>query len=147
MPSPTIDRIARKSVQVQVPKVPSHAAIASAAQRKDLVSLGATTDFQNEEWRKQLQLAIETAIAAALLSISSTSTGTGADGAQGPQGERGATGATGPQGPPGADGASGFSYPIDGGSASSVYGGLVPVDFGTASSVYGGVLLDLGGSS
>jgi hypothetical protein len=146
MPSPTIDRIARKSVPIQVPQFPSKAAIASAAQRKDLVSIGAAEDFQNEEWRKKLQLALETAIASALLSVS-VSTGTGADGATGPQGERGATGAQGPQGPAGADGSSGFSYPIDGGSASSVYGGLVPVDFGTASSVYGGVLLDLGGST
>lgn len=147
MPSPVIDRIARKNAPVQVPILPSVSAVASAAQRKDLVTLGASLDAQNEEWRKRLQLALETAIAAALLSVSSTSTGTGADGAQGPQGERGATGPQGPQGVPGADGASGFSYPIDGGSASSVYGGLVPVDFGTASSVYGGVLLDLGGSS
>lgn len=147
MPSPAIDRIARKSAPVQVPLLPSLSAISSAAQRKDLVTLGAAFDAQQEEWRKKLQLALETAIAAALLSVSTTSTGTGADGATGAQGERGATGATGPQGPAGADGADGFSYPIDGGTASSVYGGLVPVDFGSASSVYGGVLLDLGGSS
>lgn len=147
MPSPAIDRIARKNAPVQVPKLPSVSAISAAVQRKDLVTLGASLDLQNEEWRKKLQLALETAIAAALLSLSTSGTGTGADGATGPQGERGATGATGPQGPAGVDGGDGFSYPIDGGSASSVYGGLVPVDFGTASSVYGGVLLDLGGSS
>ena len=147
MPSPTIDRIARKSVPIQVPILPSLSTVAAAAQRKDLVTLGASFDMQQEEWRKKLQLAMETAIAAALLSVSSTSTGTGDDGATGPQGERGAAGAQGPQGPAGADGGDGFSYPIDGGSASSVYGGLVPVDFGTASSVYGGVLLDLGGST
>ena len=40
-------------------------------------------------------------------------------------------GATGPSRPAGADGADGFSYPIDGGTASSVYAGLVPVDFGS----------------
>lgn len=145
MPSPAIDRIARKNAPVQVPILPSLSAISSAAQRKDLVTLGAAFDAQQEEWRKKLQLALETAIASALLSVSNT--GTGTTGATGPQGERGATGETGPQGPAGADGASGFSYPIDGGTASSVYGGLVPVDFGSASSVYGGVLLDLGGSS
>lgn len=147
MPSPTIDRIARKSAPIQVPQLPSLSTVAAAAQRKDLVTLGASFDAQQEEWRKKLQLAVETAIAAALLSVSTTSTGTGTTGPQGPQGERGATGAQGPQGPAGADGSSGFSYPIDGGTASSVYGGLVPVDFGVASSVYGGVLLDLGGSS
>lgn len=146
MPSPAIDRIARKNAPVQVPILPSVSAVASAAQRKDLVTLGASLDAQNEEWRKRLQLALETAIAAALLSLSSTSTGTGADGAQGPQGERGATGATGPQGPAGADGAS-AAFAIEEGGAGAVYAGITPIEEGDASSVYTGVEgIDEGGA-
>jgi hypothetical protein len=146
MPSPTIDRIARKSVPIQVPQFPSKAAIASAAQRKDLVAIGAAEDFQNEEWRKKLQLALETAIASALLSLSSTSTGTGADGATGPQGERGATGPQGPQGVAGADGVSGL-FAIEEGSAWAVYAGITPLEEGDASSVYTGIEgIDEGGA-
>ena len=138
MPSPAIDRIARKNAPVQVPKLPSVSAISAAAQRKDLVTLGASLDLQNEEWRKKLQLALETAIAAALLSLSTSGTGTGADGAAGPQGERGATGATGPQGPAGADGES-AAFAIDEGSAGAIYTGITPLEEGDASSVYTGV--------
>ena len=58
MPSPAIDRIARKNAPVQVPKLPSVSAISAAVQRKDLVTLGASLDLQNEEWRKKLQLAL-----------------------------------------------------------------------------------------
>jgi len=144
MPSPAIDRIARKNAPVQVPILPSVSAVASAAQRKDLVTLGASLDAQNEEWRKRLQLALETAIAAALLSVSTT--GTGADGAQGPQGERGATGATGPQGPAGADGAS-AAFAIEEGGAGAVYAGITPIEEGDASSVYTGIEgIDEGGA-
>jgi hypothetical protein len=128
MPSPTIDRIARKSVPIQVPQFPSKSAIASAAQRKDLVAIGAAEDFQNEEWRKKLQLALETAIASALLSLSTTSAGTGATGEIGAQGERGATGERGPQGVAGESG----TYIFDG---------------GTASTSYSGALFNLGGAS
>ena len=138
MPSPAIDRSARKNAPVQVPKLPSVSAISAAAQRKDLVTLGASLDLQNEEWRKKLQLALETAIAAALLSLSTSGTGTGADGAAGPQGERGATGATGPQGPAGADGES-AAFAIDEGSAGAIYAGITPLEEGDASSVYTGV--------
>lgn len=138
MPSPAIDRIARKNAPVQVPKLPSVSAISAAAQRKDLVTLGASLDLQNEEWRKKLQLALETAIAAALLSLSTSGAGTGADGATGPQGERGATGATGPQGPAGADGESAL-FAIDEGSAGAIYAGITPLEEGDASSVYTGV--------
>ena len=127
MPSPAIDRIARKSVPIQVPQFPSKAAIAAAAQRKDLVAIGAAEDFQNEEWRKKLQLALETAIASALSGISTTGT-TGTQGPQGVQGERGATGDQGPQGVAGVSG----TYIFDG---------------GTASTSYGGTLFNLGGAS
>lgn len=138
MPSPAIDRIARKNAPVQVPKLPSVSAISAAAQRKDLVTLGASLDLQNEEWRKKLQLALETAIAAALLSLSTSGSGTGADGATGPQGERGATGATGPQGPAGADGEN-AAFAIDEGGAGAIYAGITPLEEGDASSVYTGV--------
>lgn len=146
MPSPTIDRIARKNAPVQVPILPSVSAVASAAQRKDLVVLGASLDAQNEEWRKRLQLALETAIAAALLSVSTTSTGTGTTGPQGPQGERGATGATGPQGPAGADGVS-TVFAIEEGGAGAVYAGITPIEEGDSLSVYTGIEgIDEGGA-
>lgn len=146
MPSPTIDRIARKNAPVQVPILPSVSAVASAAQRKDLVVLGASLDAQNEEWRKRLQLALETAIAAALLSVSATSTGTGTTGPQGPQGERGATGATGPQGPAGADGVS-TVFAIEEGGAGAVYAGITPIEEGDSLSVYTGIEgIDEGGA-
>jgi hypothetical protein len=138
MPSTTIDRIARKSVPIQVPILPSLSTVAAAAQRKDLVTLGASFDMQQEEWRKKLQLAMETAIAAALLSASSTSTGTGIAGATGPQGERGATGAQGPQGVAGADGISSL-FAIDEGLAGAVYAGITPLEEGDASSIYTGI--------
>lgn len=146
MPSPTIDRIARKNAPVQVPILPSVSAVASAAQRKDLVVLGASLDAQNEEWRKRLQLALETAIAAALLSVSTTSTGAGTTGPQGPQGERGATGATGPQGPAGADGVS-TVFAIEEGGAGAVYAGITPIEEGDSLSVYDGIEgIDEGGA-
>lgn len=139
------DRILKRSVPIQVPLLPKLAQIVGST-RKDLVPIGAAWDAASEEWRRRFQLQIEEAFGTALLAISSSG-GTGTQGPQGetgPPGPRGPTGATGATGAAGADG---FSYPIDGGTASSVYGGLVPVDFGSASSVYGGVLLDLGGSS
>lgn len=146
MPSPAIDRIARKNAPVQVPLLPSLSAISSAAQRKDLVTLGAAFDAQQEEWRKKLQLALETAIAAALLSVSTTSTGTGTTGPQGPQGERGATGATGPQGPAGADGVS-TVFAIEEGGAGAVYAGITPIEEGDSLSVYTGIEgIDEGGA-
>lgn len=138
------DRILKRSVPIQVPLLPKLAQIVGST-RKDLVPIAAAWDQSNEEWRRRLQLQIEEAFGTILLAAQSSGTGTqGPQGETGPAGPRGATGATGATGPAGADG---FSYPIDGGTASSVYGGLVPVDFGSASSVYGGVLLDLGGSS
>lgn len=138
-----IDRITRKTVPLQVPKMPSQAQIVGST-RKDLLPTASAIDHANEEWRKRLQLALETAIATALIGVS---TGTGTVGEQGPQGEQGPRGPQGIQGPPGSDGSSGFSYPIDGGAAASVYGGLVPVDFGFAATSFGGVTLDLGGAT
>ncbi len=138
------DRITRKTVPLQIPALPPLASIV-ASTRKDLLPVAAANDQAMEEWRKRLQLAIETAIATVLIGVSTSSTGT-----QGPKGDTGEAGPRGPQGvqgPPGTDGSSGFSYPIDGGAAASVYGGLVPVDFGFSATSFGGVTLDLGGAT
>jgi len=53
----------------------------------------------------------------------------GATGATGPKGDTGNTGATGPQGPAGADGAPYGN--IDGGTPTSIYGGIPSIDGGS----------------
>lgn len=121
------DRITRKTVPIQIPTLPPLASIV-ASTRKDLLPVASANDQAMEEWRKRLQLAIETAIATVLIGVSTSSTGTGT---QGPQGETGPAGPTGPQGPQGVPGVSG-TYIFDG---------------GTASSSYGGALFNLGGAS
>ena len=134
MPSPTIDRIARKNAPVQVPILPSVLAVASAAQRKDLVVLGASRRSERGV-EKAASVGAETAIAAALLSVSTTSTGTGTTGPQGPRKVSVAQlGATGPQGPAGADGVS-TVFPIEEGGAGAVYAGITPNRRGDSLSV------------
>jgi hypothetical protein len=55
----------------------------------------------------------------------------GPSGVAGPQGPQGVIGNTGPTGPQGPSGVSGQGYlNIDGGTPSSVYGGIVPIDGG-----------------
>ncbi len=139
------DRITRKTVPLQIPALPPLASIV-ASTRKDLLPVAAANDQAMEEWRKRLQLALETAIATVLIGVS---TGTGTAGEQGPQGEagpRGATGSTGPQGPAGADGISGL-FAIDEGHAGAVYAGITPIEEGDASSVYTGIEgIDEGGA-
>lgn len=131
------DRITRKTVPIQIPTLPPLASIV-ASTRKDLLPVAAANDQAMEEWRKRLQLAIETAIATVLIGVSTSSTGTGT---QGPQGETGQTGPRGPQGiqgPPGADGISGL-FAIDEGASGAVYAGITPLEEGSATSIYTGI--------
>lgn len=130
------DRILRKTSPVQVPLLPRLAELA-ASTRKDLIPIAGAYDFANEEWRKRLQLALETAIATALVGIS-TSTTTVVDGATGATGATGPRGATGAQGPAGADGAS-AAFAIDEGHAGAEYAGITPIEEGDASSIYTGI--------
>lgn len=139
------DRITRKTVPIQIPALPPLAAIV-ASTRKDLLPVASANDHAMEEWRKRLQLAIETAIATALIGVATSSTGTGT---QGPQGETGPTGPRGPQGvqgPPGADGES-AAFAIEEGGAGAVYAGITPIEEGDASSIYTGIEgIDEGGA-
>lgn len=129
------DRILRKTSPVQVPLLPRLAELA-ASTRKDLIPIAGAYDFANEEWRKRLQLALETALATALVGVSTSTTVV--DGAPGATGATGPRGPQGIQGPPGADGAS-AAFAIDEGHAGAVYAGITPIEEGDASSVYTGI--------
>lgn len=129
------DRILRKASPVQVPLLPRLAELA-ASTRKDLIPIAGAYDFANEEWRKRLQLALETALATALVGVSTSTTTVKGD--KGDKGDPGTRGVRGEPGPPGADGAS-AAFAIDEGHAGAVYAGITPIEEGDASSVYTGI--------
>jgi hypothetical protein len=129
------DRILRKTSPVQVPLLPRLAELA-ASTRKDLIPIAGAYDFANEEWRKRLQLALETAIATALVGISTSTTTVKGD--KGDKGDPGTRGLRGEPGQAGADGES-AAFAIDEGHAGAIYAGITPIEEGNASSIYTGI--------
>lgn len=128
------DRILRKTSPVQVPLLPRLAELV-ASTRKDLIPIAGAYDFANEEWRKRLQLALETAIATAVIGLAASSSST-VVGIAGPAGAAGARGPTGPAGVPGADGSDGTEELFLNGGDSMWVDALFTIDGSDADYVY-----------
>lgn len=127
------DRILRKTSPVQVPLLPRLAELA-ASTRKDLIPIAGAYDFANEEWRKRLQLALETAIATAVIGLAASSSTV--VGIAGPAGAAGARGPAGVAGAPGADGEDGTDELFLNGGDSTWVDAFFTIDGSDADYVY-----------